>query len=131
VVGCEGGYFYTPTVFTDIDSRAEIAQEEIFGPVVSVIPFRDESHAVDLANDVLYGLASAIWTSNLERAHRMAMAIDAGLVWVNTMHAISPASPRSGWKQSGLGVEGGLEQLESYTRLKSVWLNHSAKAPTF
>lgn len=128
--GLENGYFYTPTIFTDVRSQMKIAQEEIFGPVLSVIPFRGEEHAVELANDVLYGLAAGIWTSSLARAHRLAAAVQAGLVYVNTMNLLAPGSPYSGYKQSGLGVEGGIEQAESFTRLKSVWVNLTDVAPT-
>jgi acyl-CoA reductase-like NAD-dependent aldehyde dehydrogenase len=128
--GLERGYFYAPTIFTGVKSEMTIAQEEIFGPVLSIIPFKDEIEAARLANDVLYGLAAGVWTSNLVRAHRLAAAIEAGLVYVNTMNQLAPGSPYSGYKQSGLGVEGGFEQAESFSRLKSVWINLTDMAPS-
>jgi (Z)-2-((N-methylformamido)methylene)-5-hydroxybutyrolactone dehydrogenase len=116
-------------VFEQVDNSMRIAQEEIFGPVLSVISFEGEEQAAELANSVMYGLAAGIWTRDLGRAHRMAAAIDAGLVYVNTMNVLLPGSPYSGFKQSGVGVEGGLEQAESFTQLKSVWVNYDAQAP--
>ena len=129
VAGCHGGWFYTPTIFDDVDDDMRIAQEEIFGPVLSVLPFSDEAEAIRLANSVAYGLAAGVWTRDLSRAHRMAAAIDAGLVYVNTMNVLTPGSPYSGFKQSGVGIEGGTEQAESFTQLKSVWVNLDAEAP--
>ena len=129
VAGLEGGLFYRPTIFEGVDTRMTIAQEEIFGPVLSVLPFTDDAQAVELANDVLYGLAAGIWTNDLRRAHRFAAAVDAGLVYVNTMNLLAPWSPYSGWKQSGLGVEGGIEQASSFTKLKTVWVNLGEDVP--
>jgi acyl-CoA reductase-like NAD-dependent aldehyde dehydrogenase len=119
------GYFYQPTVFVDTDNAMRICQEEIFGPVATIMPFDTEDELVKLANDTNYGLAAGIWTRDLARAHRMASTLDAGTVWVNTYRAMSPMSPRSGFKQSGMGVEHGTEVLREYTRLKSVWINTS------
>lgn len=130
VEGLEGGLFYRPTVFEDVSTGMKIAQEEIFGPVLSVLPFESDEEAVGLANDVLYGLAAGIWTNDLRRAHRFARDVDAGIVYVNTMNALAPWSPYSGWKQSGLGVEGGIEQAESFTKLKTVWINLGDDVPT-
>ncbi|MBB5791832.1 aldehyde dehydrogenase family protein [Jiangella mangrovi] len=131
VPGLPGGYFYTPTIFTDVDPAARIANEEIFGPVLAVLPFDDEEEAVRLANAVDYGLAAGVWTRDLDRVHRVSSAVEAGIVWVNTMHQLSPAVPYTGWKQSGLGVEGGTEQALEFTRPKSVWVGSSAAAPRF
>lgn len=125
------GWFYRPTVFSSVQNTMRIAQEEIFGPVLSVISFQDEPEAVSTANDIIYGLAAGIWTRDLSRAHRVAASISAGLVYVNTMNLLSPASPYSGFKQSGAGVEGGFEQCESFTELKSVWVNLANEAPRF
>lgn len=100
-----------------------VCQEEIFGPVAAVIPFDTEDEALRLANDTDYGLAAGVWTSNLQRAMRMSQRLDAGTVWVNTYRAMSPMSPRQGFKQSGVGIEHGIESMSEYTRLKSVWIN--------
>lgn len=129
VKGLENGLFYKPTIFENVSSSMKIAQEEIFGPVLSVLPFRDYDEAVGLANDVLYGLAAGIWTNDLRRAHRFARDVEAGIVYVNTMNMLAPWSPYSGWKQSGLGVEGGIEQAESFTKLKTVWINLGDDVP--
>lgn len=129
VPGFEGGNFYTPTIFTGVASDSRIGQEEVFGPVLSVIPFKDEAEAAHLANDVMYGLAAGIWTSDVARAHRLAEEIDAGIVYVNTMNLLAPNSPYGGWKQSGLGVEGGDEQALSFTRPKTVWVNTTSNVP--
>ena len=121
--------FYTPTVLAGLRAESGAAQEEIFGPVVTVLPFSSEEEAIHLANGVRYGLAAGIWTSDLSRALRLAHAIDAGLIWINTMHVLSAASPYGGLKESGVGVEGGLEQAEAYTRAKSVWINYGSVSP--
>jgi (Z)-2-((N-methylformamido)methylene)-5-hydroxybutyrolactone dehydrogenase len=120
-----GGYFFSPTVFTGTDNSMRICQEEIFGPVATVMPFASEDEAVALANDTSYGLAAGIWTRDLNRAHRMASRLEAGTVWVNTYRSMSPMSPRAGFKNSGAGTEQGTEVIREYTRLKSVWVNTS------
>jgi (Z)-2-((N-methylformamido)methylene)-5-hydroxybutyrolactone dehydrogenase len=117
------GYFYEPTVLTDVHNDMRVVREEIFGPVVAVMPFEDEAEVVRLANDTEFGLAAGVWTANLSRAHRMAARLEAGTVWVNTYRAMSPMSPRQGFKNSGVGVEHGTETIKEYTRLKSVWIN--------
>jgi aldehyde dehydrogenase (NAD+) len=101
-----------------------IAQEEIFGPVVSVLRFGTEEEAVALANGVGYGLTGALWTADLSRALRVTQRIDAGSLWVNCYKALSPASPYGGFKSSGYGKENGLLGLEEYTQWKSVWFNY-------
>lgn len=117
------GYFYAPTVLTDVSNDMRVTREEIFGPVAAIMPFDTEEEVLGLANDTQYGLAAGVWTQNLARAHRMARRLEAGTVWVNTYRAMSPMSPRQGFKTSGVGIEHGLESMNEYTRLKSVWIN--------
>lgn len=117
------GYFYSPTVLTDVRNDMRVMQEEIFGPVTAIMPFEKEEELVQLANDTEYGLAAGVWTNNLARAHRLARQLDAGTVWINTYRAMSPMSPRQGFKSSGVGIEHGIESMYEYTRLKSVWVN--------
>ena len=120
-----GGYFYEPTVLTDVDNSMRVVREEIFGPVAAVMPFNTDEEVARLANDTEYGLAAGIWTTNLSRAHRLAALLEAGTIWINTYRAMSPMSPRQGFKNSGVGVEHGIESIKEYTRLKSVWVNIS------
>ncbi len=117
------GYFYAPTVLTDVDNSMRVVREEIFGPVAAIMPFDTEEEVLQLANDTQYGLAAGVWTQNLARAHRMSRRLEAGTVWVNTYRAMSPMSPRQGFKSSGVGIEHGMESMHEYTRLKSVWIN--------
>jgi aldehyde dehydrogenase (NAD+) len=126
---CGDGLFIEPTVFTGVDNRMRIAQEEVFGPVLSVIAFNDEADAVRIANDTPYGLGSAVWTNDLNRAHRVAGRIQAGSVWINTYRITSQLSPFGGFKRSGLGREGGTEMIKSYTQTKSIWIDHSPEFP--
>lgn len=119
------GTYYLPTVFTGVTSRMRVAQEEIFGPVVCVIPFETEDEAVRLANDTQFGLAASVWTKDLARAHRVADALQAGIVWLNDHHRIDPASPWGGFKASGLGRENGLIAYEECTQLKNIIVNLS------
>jgi len=114
------GYFIAPTVFTNVDNRMTIAQEEIFGPVLSVIPFDDEEQAVEVANSTSYGLASGLWTRDFSRAHRLSRRIQAGTVWVNTYRSAAAQAPFGGIKQSGYGRERGWYALLEYTRVKNV-----------
>lgn len=120
-----GGYFYEPTVLVDVDNDMRVVREEIFGPVAAIMPFDSEEEVIRLANDTEYGLAAGVWTTNLSRAHRVAGRLEAGTIWVNTYRAMSPMSPRQGYKNSGVGVEHGTETIKEYTRLKSVWINTS------
>ncbi|PRA03248.1 carnitine dehydratase [Arthrobacter sp. MYb211] len=117
------GYYYSPTVLTDVNNDMRVVREEIFGPVAAIMPFEHEDELVSLANDTEYGLAAGVWTQNLATAHRMARRLDAGTIWVNTYRAMSPMSPRQGFKNSGVGIEHGIESMHEYTRLKSVWIN--------
>jgi acyl-CoA reductase-like NAD-dependent aldehyde dehydrogenase len=117
------GYFVEPTVFTGVRNDMRIAQEEIFGPVAAVIPVDDVDDAIRIANDTIYGLASAVWTNDLQKAHRVARGIQAGTVWVNTAGLYDPTTSFGGYKQSGFGRELGLHSMDLYTQTKSVWIN--------
>lgn len=118
--GLDKGNFYLPTVLAGVPNSARVAQEEIFGPVVTIMPFSNEAEAIQLANDIVYGLAGTIWTTNLGRAHRVAGAIRSGVVTVNTPFTAFPGLPFGGYKQSGFGRELSMEAMELYTELKSV-----------
>jgi len=120
--GLEKGYYVKPTVFTGVRNDMKIAREEIFGPVVSVIPFKDEHDAVLQGNDTTYGLAAGIWTRDVSKAHRVARALRAGTVWINCYNVFDPAAPFGGYKESGYGRELGRYALDLYTQVKSVWL---------
>lgn len=117
------GYFLQPTVLTEATNEMRVCREEIFGPVAAIMPFDTEDEVLHLANDTNYGLAAGVWTSNLQRAMRMAQRLEAGTIWLNTYRVMSPMSPRQGFKESGVGVEHGLESMNEYTRLKSIWIN--------
>jgi acyl-CoA reductase-like NAD-dependent aldehyde dehydrogenase len=119
----ERGYFVTPTIFGRVANDMQIAREEIFGPVLSVIPFSDDAEAIRMANDTNYGLAAAVWTSNVKRAHLVSRALDAGTVWINQYGTLDPALPWGGFKISGLGKELGHYGMDSYTRTKSIFMN--------
>ena len=117
------GYFVQPTVFAGVRNDMRIAQEEIFGPVAAVIEVDDVDEAIAVANDTIYGLAAAVWTNDVTKAHRVARGIKAGTVWVNTTGLFDPAVSFGGYKQSGFGRELGKHSLEAYTENKSVWVN--------
>ena len=116
------GYFHQPTVFTGVRNEMTIAQEEIFGPVMSVLKFSSEEEAYRIANDVEYGLAAGVWTNDLARAHRASRSLRVGTVWVNTYQMVYPSVPYGGVKQSGHGRNLGEASLDEFTQTKSVWM---------
>jgi (Z)-2-((N-methylformamido)methylene)-5-hydroxybutyrolactone dehydrogenase len=120
---CGNGWFVEPTIFRGVHNGMRIAQEEVFGPVLAVIPFRDEDEAIAIGNDVVYGLAAGVWTQSIRRALAMSERLQAGTVWVNTYRAVSYLSPFGGYKRSGLGREGGQEMIKEYLQVKSVWIS--------
>jgi len=122
ILGDSGGYYMQPTIFTDVASDMGIASQEIFGPVLGVMKFDEESHAVEVANDSKYGLAAGVWTANLSRAHRMVRAIDAGIVHVNCYGGTDITVPMGGMKQSGNGYDKSLHALDKYSTLKTAWM---------
>ena len=117
------GYFVEPTVFADVDDKMTIAKEEIFGPVISAMPFEDLDEVIDRANDSNYGLAAGLWTENIRNAHYVADKLRAGTVWVNCYNVFDAAAPFGGYKQSGFGREMGSYALDNYTEVKTVWIN--------
>jgi len=119
------GYFHQPTVFTSVRNDMRIAQEEIFGPVMSLLKFSSEEEAYRIANDTQYGLAAGVWTSDLARAHRASRALRVGTVWVNTYQMVYPSVPYGGVKQSGHGRMLGVPSLDEFTQTKSVWMKIS------
>ncbi|GAO21502.1 aldehyde dehydrogenase DhaS [Alicycliphilus sp. B1] len=123
---CGKGWFVQPTIFTGVRNEMRIAQEEVFGPVLSVIRFKDEEDALRIANDVRFGLAAAVWTRDIGRAIRMSEKLQAGTVWVNTYRAVSFMAPFGGYKDSGLGRENGIDAIREYLQTKSVWINSGA-----
>ena len=118
------GSFIEPTIFSDVSPDAAIAREEIFGPVLSVMTFEDESEAIRLANDSIYGLAASIWTDDLSRAHRVSEQVTAGVVAINVVDPVNPAVPFGGFKQSGSGRDLSRHAVEKYTALRSTWIRY-------
>jgi betaine-aldehyde dehydrogenase len=121
------GFFFQPTIFSEVRNEMRVAQEEIFGPVTSVITFNSEDDLIRQANETIYGLSAGIWTKDITRAHRFAKEIKAGVVWINTFNMFNAASPFGGYKQSGYGREMGRHALDLYTQIKSVWVDLSGK----
>ena len=126
---CGNGWFVEPTIFAGVRNSMRIAQEEVFGPVLSVIPFKDDEEAIAIGNDVVYGLAAGVWTQNIRRALTMAEKLQAGTVWINTYRAVSYLSPFGGYKRSGLGRESGQEMIKEYLQVKSVWISTAIDVP--
>ena len=122
-IGTGKGYFVQPTIFDDVAEEMKISREEIFGPVLATIRFRDADDGVAKANATVYGLAAAVWTRDVSKAHRIARAVKAGTVWVNAYNLYDPALPFGGFKESGFGRDQGRDALEKYTQTKSVWVN--------
>jgi (Z)-2-((N-methylformamido)methylene)-5-hydroxybutyrolactone dehydrogenase len=126
---CGAGWFVEPTIFTGVKPEMRIAQEEVFGPVLSIIPFDTEDEAVRIANGTVYGLAAGVWTKSIRRALVMSERLEAGTIWVNTYRAVSFMSPFGGYKRSGIGRESGVESIREYLQTKSVWIDTAGNAP--
>ena len=126
--GAKGGQFVEPTIFTGVTNQMRIAQEEVFGPILSIIPFDTEEEAISIGNDIVFGLAAGVWTSDIGRALRMSEKLKAGTVWVNTYRAVSFTSPFGGYKRSGQGRESGQEAIKEYLQVKSVWIAQQTTA---
>jgi aldehyde dehydrogenase (NAD+) len=126
---CGDGWFVEPTIFSGVNNQMRIAREEVFGPVLSVIRFRDEEEAVAIANDTLYGLAAGMWTQSIKRALKVSERLQAGTVWVNTYRAVSYMSPFGGYKRSGLGRENGQDAIWEYLQTKSIWISTADEVP--
>jgi acyl-CoA reductase-like NAD-dependent aldehyde dehydrogenase len=126
---CDKGYFIAPTLFGDVKNSMCIAQDEIFGPVLSVIKFSTEEEALVIANDSLYGLGGAVWTRNINRAIRVSRGLQAGIVWVNDYMDNSAGNPFGGYKQSGIGREVHKIAIEHYTQVKNICISDSDFAP--
>jgi betaine-aldehyde dehydrogenase len=123
------GCYVEPTIVKARHWRDRVAQEEVFGPFVTVLTFKDDAEALAIANGTDYGLGSGLWTTNLQRAHRFARDLHAGMVWINSYKRVNPGSPFGGVGQSGYGREMGFDAMREYTQVKSVWVNVDAQIP--
>lgn len=129
VPACPNGLFFEPTVFVDVDNGMRIAQEEVFGPILSIIRFKDEDDAVRIANDIEFGLAAGIWTQSIGRAINMSNRVRAGTIWINNYRSTSVTSPFGGFKMSGIGRECGIAGMKEYMEVKSVWISTETNIP--
>jgi acyl-CoA reductase-like NAD-dependent aldehyde dehydrogenase len=121
------GCYVEPTIVKARSHQDRVAQEEVFGPFVTVLTFKDDEEALRIANSTDYGLGSGLWTNNLQRAHKMARELHAGMVWINSYKRVNPGSPFGGVGQSGYGREMGFDAMREYTQVKSVWVNVDAQ----
>ena len=126
---CGDGWFIEPTVFANVSNSMRIAQEEVFGPVLSVIRFREDDEAYAMANDTAYGLAAGVWTNDQRRIFTAAKRLRAGSIWTNTYRAVSYMAPFGGFKNSGLGRESGQEAINEYLETKCVWMSYGKDVP--
>jgi acyl-CoA reductase-like NAD-dependent aldehyde dehydrogenase len=126
--GAQGSQFVEPTIFTNVSNDMRIAQEEVFGPILAVIPFDTEEEAIEIGNDIVFGLAAGVWTSDIGRALRMADKLKVGTVWINTYRAVSFTSPFGGYKRSGQGRESGQQAIKEFLQVKSVWIAQQTTA---
>ncbi|MGH7189450.1 MAG: aldehyde dehydrogenase family protein, partial [Acetobacteraceae bacterium] len=126
---CGEGWFVEPTIFGDVNPSMRIAREEVFGPVLAVLPFDDDDDAVRIGCDIPYGLAAGVWTENIGRALTMANRLEAGTVWINTYRAVSYMVPFGGYKRSGIGRESGIDMIHEYLQTKSVWIDTGNEVP--
>jgi acyl-CoA reductase-like NAD-dependent aldehyde dehydrogenase len=125
--GLKDGFYLQPTAFYDVDPDSELGQEEVFGPVTVIMPFKDEADALRIANGTRFGLAASVWTTDVARAHRVAGKLIFGMVWVNDHHRLDPASPWGGFKQSGTGRETGIESFDQFSEPRAVTVNISGE----
>jgi len=122
VIETDGGFYHQPTIFADVNNQMRIAREEIFGPVISVIPFKDRDDAIAIANDSPYGLAGAVWSNNINTAHKVAAAIRTGTMGINNYFGGDMTVPFGGFKESGNGRDKSLHAMDDYTELKTTWI---------
>lgn len=128
VAGGDDGFYFQPTVFADVRPDMRIAQEEVFGPILSVIPFDEDEEAVAVANGTEFGLAAGVWTQDLSRAHSVSSRLEAGTVWINMYRANAPSMPFGGYKSSGIGRENGVHAVDDYLETKAVWIETQPSA---